>query len=759
MAKIHTLGFPRIGKHRELKRALEAYWNQKIDKPAFTQQIEALEAQRFESFSHLDLVQVGDFSLYDHVLDTSFLFSNVPQRALQSRDSLDNYFRVARGKASINDCCAASASQMTKWFDTNYHYIVPEFNQDTVFSLNSDALLGKVRHARSQGFEVKPVIIGPLTYLYLGEVSDNTPVLDLLDKLLNEYKLLLNQLAKLGVSWVQIDEPALVTELSPQWQFAYKYAYEVLKHAQVKLLLTTYFGDLGDNYKLVCELPVAGIHVDLTRAQIDASALADRLLPEQVLSLGVIDGRNVWVSDLSELIEKLQALAQKKGDLLWLAPSCSLLHTPVDINTETNLPAQVKPWLAFAQQKLEELHTLKVALGPNPGAASAALLANKKAIEYKKRSALRSRPEVQASINAIEPSWYVRDKSFTQRYAQQADLINLPQFPTTTIGSFPQTPEIRKLRQQYKARAITLNEYEKGLEQHIAQCIAQQEEIGLDVLVHGEAERNDMVEYFASYLNGMLTTDFAWVQSYGSRCVKPPIIYGDISRKTSMTVKWIRFAQGLTAKPVKGMLTGPVTILNWSFVRDDQPRALTAKQIALAVREEVLELEANGTQIIQIDEAALREGLPLKRAQWTEYLSWAIDAFKLSAGGVKNETQIHTHMCYSQFNDILPDIQRMDADVITIETARSQMKLLDAFNDFKYANSIGPGVYDIHSPNIPSVKDIESLMKRAMDQLPSERLWVNPDCGLKTRAWPEVKSALENLVEAALALRQNQVSV
>jgi len=759
MAKLHNLGFPRIGKHRELKRTLEAYWNADIDQKEFTNQIGQVREQHYTAFTLLDYAQVGDFSLYDHVLDTSFLFGNVPDRAKVDHtleNDVDAYFRIARGRSKQNDCCATHAGEMTKWFDTNYHYIVPEFSSDTCFELNCESLLTEIRRVRSKGFDVKPVIIGPLTYLYLGKSIDTGNKLELLEPLLKEYRLLLQTLAKQGVEWVQIDEPALVTELSDEWQFAYKYAFEYLRDSGVKLLLTTYFGDLAKNLKLAYSLPVAGVHIDAIRAPHEVEILAAKLNANQVLSVGIVDGRNIWRTDLNRALAFLKPIAETKGNNLWLAPACSLLHCPVDIMIEKNLPAEIQPWLAFAQQKLEELEILKKALTEEPSQnVYKALQKNQDIIAARKASTLSTDISVQQLLSQIQPSWLARVTPYKERIKAQQALLNLPSFPTTTIGSFPQTIEIRKTRREFINGDITEADYENALKAQIADCIKQQECLGLDVLVHGESERNDMVEYFAPFLNGVLTTQFGWVQSYGSRCVKPPVIYGDVSRARSMTINWTQYAQSLTQKPVKGMLTGPVTILNWSFVRDDQPRALTTKQIALAVREEVIELESIGTKIIQIDEAALREGLPLKKSDWQVYLNWAVDSFKLCSSSVASTTQIHTHMCYSQFNDILPDIQRMDADVITIETSRSNMKLLDAFTQFNYTNDIGPGVYDIHSPNIPTTQAIKALMLTASEKLPAKQLWINPDCGLKTRAWEDVIPALRNLVEAAKQLRAN----
>ena len=760
MAKTHNLGYPRIGKNRDLKRSLEAYWNNDIAEQTLNEQVQTLREQHYQTFTHLNFAQAGDFSLYDHVLDTSFLFGNAPARAKRENNNesyLDSYFRIARGRSSKRDCCPTHAGEMTKWFDTNYHYIVPEFSKTTTFKLYADTLLSEVKQLQARGLDVKPVVIGPLTYLYLGKSLDDTNKLDLLDSLLVAYKNLLHTLAENGVKWVQLDEPALVTELNADWLSAYQHAYDTLQNSGVKILLASYFGSLADNLKVVTKLPVDGVHIDATRAKHEVAILAKALNDSQVLSVGIIDGRNIWRTDFTEALTLLNPIAKLKQDKLWLAPSCSLLHCPVDLNAEQNIHPEILPWLAFAEQKLIELEILSKALHTSSqtdqDSVQAALAQNKRAIDQRKQSSLSTNKLVQLALTNIKNEWLHRSDDYATRIAQQQKSLKLPLYPTTTIGSFPQTSQIRKTRQAFIRKEITQQQYEDALKENIAYCIEQQEQVGLDVLVHGEAERNDMVEYFAGHLNGMLTTAYGWVQSYGSRCVKPPIIYGDVSRSNDITVAWTQYAQSLTQKPVKGMLTGPVTILNWSFVRDDQPRSLTTQQIALAVRGEVQALEAAGTGIIQIDEAALREGLPLKQSQWPEYLRWAVDAFKLCSSGVRRDTQIHTHMCYSQFNDILPDIQRMDADVITIETSRSNMKLLDAFNAFNYQNDIGPGVYDIHSPNVPEVESITNLITQAASKIPAQRLWINPDCGLKTRDWAEVRPALTNLVAAAKALR------
>jgi len=760
MSLLHNLGFPRIGARRELKFAQEAFWKGEQSEAELLATAADLRQQNWQRQAGLDWVPVGDFSLYDQVLDLSFTLGNLPARIQGLEGSeLDQFFRVARGR-SANDsgCNCVHAGEMTKWFDTNYHYIVPEFSAETRFSLNPTRLLTQLEEAREQGHNAKPVLIGPVTYLLLGKAKDETQPLSLLAQLLPVYAELLQQLADKGVEWVQIDEPALVTELSPEWQEAFRTAYTALSDGGVKLLLTTYFGQLRENLELACSLPVAGLHLDAVNARHEVAQVIARLNAEQVLSLGVINGRNIWRTDLSALLDWLEPLAEQLGDRLWVAPSCSLLHVPVDLASEEKLDAEIRSWLAFAQQKLDELRVVHSALNRGRGSVAAELAENLAALNSRRTSPRVHNPRVQKAVSAIDASLGERTSAYPQRAALQREKLNLPLYPTTTIGSFPQTQEIRKTRLALKKGELGAVEYETRMKQEIEFAVKQQEALDLDVLVHGEAERNDMVEYFGEQLDGYAFSQFGWVQSYGSRCVKPPILFGDISRPKAMTVHWIKYAQSLTDRPMKGMLTGPVTILNWSFVRDDQPRSLSCQQLALAIRDEVQDLEAAGIDIIQIDEAALREGLPLRRSQWAEYLAWAVESFRISANGVADTTQIHTHMCYSEFNDIIEAIARMDADVITIETSRSDMELLDVFDEFHYPNEIGPGVYDIHSPNIPSVEQMVNLMRLAARRIPAERLWVNPDCGLKTRQWSEVIPALQNMVEAAKVLRADQAA-
>jgi len=760
MAKIHNLGFPRIGAKRELKFALESYWKGESSREALEQVGAELRRRHWSSQADLDLVPVNDFSFYDHVLDMSFTLGNLPERIQGFHgDVLDNYFRVARGRSAAGadahaDCCGGvAAGEMTKWFDTNYHYIVPEFTAGTQFKLDASRLLAQLAEASAQGVKAKPVLVGPVTYLALGKAKDDSSKLALLERLLPVYAQLLETLAARGVEWVQIDEPILVTELDADWQHALSTAYHHLKTCKVKLLLTTYFGQLKENGYLAANLPVAGLHLDAINGHEDVQPLINVLPPHKVLSLGVINGRNIWKTDLAAVLNWIEPLAEQLGDRLWIAPSCSLLHVPVDLNSEQKLDAEITSWLAFALQKLDELRILGRALRDGRDSVKAELDANAAALAARRSSPRVNNPTVRETVGKTHAAHGQRNSPYAERAKKQAALLKLPAFPTTTIGSFPQTAEIRRARSEYKAGRLSDDAYKAAMRAEIERSVREQEALGLDVLVHGEPERNDMVEYFGEQLEGYAFSQFGWVQSYGSRCVKPPILFGDISRPHPMTVEWITYAQSLTSKPMKGMLTGPVTILNWSFVRDDQPRSVSCKQLAVAIRQEVIDLEISGVQVIQIDEAALREGLPLRRSQWKEYLDWAVECFRITANGVADRTQIHTHMCYSEFNDIIASIADMDADVITIETSRSDMELLDAFDNFNYPNEIGPGVYDIHSPNIPSQEHIVELMKKAAERIPAQRLWVNPDCGLKTRQWSEVIPALTNMVAAAKTLR------
>ncbi|TYC60402.1 5-methyltetrahydropteroyltriglutamate--homocysteine S-methyltransferase [Marinobacter sp. BW6] len=757
MVTTHNLGFPRVGARRELKFAQEAFWKGQITEDELQITGAGLRRRHWHSQQRLSRVPVGDFSFYDQVLDMSFTLGNLPERLNDTEGSeLDRYFRVARGRSGHESaCCGVQAGEMTKWFDTNYHYIVPEFHQNTRFQLKADRLIEQITEARAQGLAPKPVIIGPVTYLWLGKTKDEHDRLSLLESLLPVYSKLLDVLAAHGVDWVQVDEPALVTDLDADWRHAFSLAYHHLKTSAPKLLVTTYFGELRENLQLACELPVAGLHLDAISAPQEVARVVDWLPPHKQLSLGIINGRNIWRTDLEKTLDWLEPVHEKLGGRLWLAPSCSLLHVPVDLSSEEKLDPEIRNWMAFATQKLDELNTLATALNHGRAAVQKSLVESTVAINSQKTSERVHNASVQARLKDVRPALGQRQSPYPDRIAIQQQKLGLPRFPTTTIGSFPQTRDIRQTRLQFHKGELTEADYNARIREHVRHCITEQEALGLDVLVHGEAERNDMVEYFGEQLDGYAFSQFGWVQSYGSRCVKPPILFGDISRPKAMTVEWTRYAQSLTEKPLKGMLTGPVTILNWSFVRDDQSRQESCLQLALAIREEVLDLEASGVRIIQIDEAALREGLPLRQSDWKSYLDWAIDAFRIAANGVRDETQIHTHMCYSEFNDIIEAIARMDADVITIETSRSDMELLDAFRGFQYPNDIGPGVYDIHSPNIPDSEQIRSLMIKAAERIPVERLWVNPDCGLKTRQWEEVRPALRSMVAAARELRES----
>jgi 5-methyltetrahydropteroyltriglutamate--homocysteine methyltransferase len=765
MTTTHNLGFPRIGAHRELKFALEAYWKGQSSLPDLISLGAELRARHWQDQAALDMVPVGDFSFYDQILDMSCLLGNLPARAKpEVGEPLDAYFRVARGRSSpsaetLSGCgcgCGVTAGEMTKWFDTNYHYIVPEFMAGTTFRLDASRLLGQLAEARAFGATPKPVIIGPVTYLYVGKSKDASDRLELLPRLLPAYVELLEQLAKAGAEWVQIDEPVLVTELDDKWKEALRVAYRQLRGSKVKLLLTTYFGPLLENLPLAASLPVAGLHLDVAGGREDVDLALKLIGRDKVLSLGVVSGRNIWRTDLTATLDWLEPVSKRLGERLWIAPSCSLLHVPVDLSGETRLDSEVRPWLAYALQKLEEISILACALDRGRSSVSSELKANHDAILSRRRSPRVHNPAVKAALAKIDKEMGKRRSPFARRAVVQAARLGLPKFTTTTIGSFPQTDKIRQMRARFKSGSLDPVGYQAAMRSEIGRCVREQEALGLDVLVHGEPERNDMVEYFGEQLEGYAFSQAGWVQSYGSRCVKPPILFGDISRPKPMTVEWSTYAQSLTKKPMKGMLTGPVTILNWSFVRDDQPRSVSCLQLALAIRSEVLDLERAGIGIIQIDEAALREGLPLRKSAWKDYLDWAIAAFRISANGVKDETQLHTHMCYSEFNDIIAAIADMDADVITIETSRSDMELLEAFRHFRYPNEVGPGVYDIHSPNIPTVQHIVELMRKAAESIPSERLWVNPDCGLKTRQWSEVIPALVNMVAAAKELRSGK---
>ncbi|URQ60598.1 5-methyltetrahydropteroyltriglutamate--homocysteine S-methyltransferase [Pantoea alhagi] len=747
----HTLGFPRVGLRRELKKAQESYWAGNSSQQDLLEVGRELRARHWQQQKEagVDLVPVGDFAWYDHVLTTSLLLGNVPARHQNSDGSvdLDTLFRIGRGRAPTGE--PAAAAEMTKWFNTNYHYMVPEFSKGQQFRLSWTQLLDEVDEALALGHKVKPVLLGPVTYLWLGKVKgEQFDRLTLLKDILPVYQQVLAELAKRDIEWVQIDEPALVLELPQAWLEAFKPAYAALQ-GHSKLLLTTYFDSIGQNINTIRELPVQGLHVDLVHGKDDITSLNQQIPASWLLSLGVINGRNVWRADLSAWFERLQPLVSQRQQL-WLGSSCSLLHSPIDLNSETRLDDEVKSWFSFALQKCGELALLSQALNNNDAASLEAWSAP---IRARRSSARVHNAAVAQRLAAINAQDSERKSSYAERAKAQRQRFQLPAWPTTTIGSFPQTTEIRGLRLDFKQGRLDGNRYRTGIAEHIKQAIAEQERLGLDVLVHGEAERNDMVEYFGEHLDGFVFTQNGWVQSYGSRCVKPPVIIGDVSRPEPITVEWAKYAQSLTSKPVKGMLTGPVTILCWSFPREDVSRETIAKQIALALRDEVEDLEKAGIGIIQIDEPALREGLPLRKSDWAAYLTWAVDAFRLNAAVAQDDTQIHTHMCYCEFNDIMDSIAALDADVITIETSRSDMELLESFEEFEYPNEIGPGVYDIHSPNVPDVEWMEALLRKAAKRIPVERLWVNPDCGLKTRGWTETRLALANMVQAAQNLR------
>ena len=750
---IATLGFPRIGPRRELKTALESFWSGETGAIQLQESTAALRAANWARQHALgtDWLPSGDFSLYDHVLDTSLMLGAVPARygAADGTADLATYFAMARGAAGGCGHASVTAGEMTKWFDTNYHYIVPEIEPGCKLSLGRLKVLDDYREAKALGYQTRPVLLGPVTWLSLAKGHDDP--FALLDEVLGLYGVILGHLARAGAEWVQIDEPILVTDLSDVQRRALVRAYARLGRVGPKLMLTTYFGGLGDNLSFAAALPVAGLHVDLIRAPDQIEALAKVAPADLLLSLGVVDGRNVWRTDLDALLFRLEPVAATR-DLI-LAPSCSLLHVPVDLALETRLDDEVRQWLAFAVQKVEELALLKLALNGGRASVSGPLAAATRAVIARGTSARIHDQAVQARLAAVSPAMRERGASHAEREAAQAAVLGLPRYPTTTIGSFPQTADVRHARAEHNRGRLDDATYAAFLRDETARAIRWQEEVGLDMLVHGEFERNDMVQYFGERLSGFAFTINGWVQSYGSRCVRPPILYGDVARPEPMTVAWWRYAQGLTDRPVKGMLTGPVTILNWSFVRDDQPRAVSCRQIALAIRDEVRDLEAAGCKAIQIDEAALREGLPLRRSDWQTYLDWAVDCFRLTAAGVGPATQIHTHMCYSEFNEILPAIGAMDTDVISIETARSQMELLEGFARYRYPSMIGPGVYDIHSARVPDEAEMVRLIRLAETHLRPEQLWINPDCGLKTRRWDEVRPAIEAMVAAARTLR------
>jgi 5-methyltetrahydropteroyltriglutamate--homocysteine methyltransferase len=769
MTRTAVLGYPRIGAGRELKKALERYWSADIDEASLKSEAARIRAAHWatQAKAGIDIIPCGDFSLYDHVLDTAAMVGAVPARYRGAdvpggfgfgdgagQTGLAAYFAMARGIQSGG--ADLPALEMTKWFDTNYHYIVPEISAGQEFRLTFTQATDALAEAKAAGIAARPVLLGPVTFLSLAKSADGGPApLSLLDRILPVYGEILERLARAGAAWVQMDEPLLVTDLSGDARAAYTAAYDRLARTGVKIMLTTYFGELKENLDLALKLPVAGLHVDLVRGPAQGAELLKRKPRDLVLSLGLVDGRNVWRSDLEALVKTARPFVDAFGsDRVIVAPSCSLLHCPEDLAAETSLDQELLGWLAFSRQKLDELAIVARALNEGVSAVAPQLAESTRLRQSRRTSPRIHSPRVQERLASLTPAMSRRASAYAARRAAQETALKLPLFPTTTIGSFPQTQKVRAARAERRAGTITQAQYEKFLEEEIARTVRLQESIGLDVLVHGEFERNDMVEHFGEMLSGFAFTRNGWVQSYGSRCVKPPIIFGDVERPKPMTVRWSAYAQSLTKKPMKGMLTGPVTILAWSFVRDDQPRSATCRQIALAIRDEVKDLESSGIVMIQIDEPALREGLPLRRDDRAEYLAWAVESFRVASSGVKDTTQVHTHMCYSEFNDIVPSIAAMDADVISVESARSRMELLGAFRAFRYPNEIGPGVYDIHSPRVPSTDEMLALLEKALAVLTPAQLWVNPDCGLKTRQWKETEPALVAMVEAARKLRE-----
>ncbi len=754
MNTFHLSGYPRVGAKRELKFAVEAYW--KGAKSEAELQETAAEIRRLnwatQKAAGADLVPVGDFSFYDHVLDLLCTLGGIPSRfGFDAANlTLEQYFQLARGNAT------QMAMEMTKWFDTNYHFIVPEWSADTSFKVNAKNLTAQIKEAKAQGHDIKPTLVGPITLTYLGKKKEDFGCRIekiLLPKLLPAYAQLLRELAAEGVDWIQIDEPILATDVAQVWLDAFAPVYKELANTGVRIILGTYFAGVAEHVKLLGSLPVHGVHIDCVRAPEQLAVFAEQFPTNKVLSVGLIDGRNVWKANLTQVIDTLEPVKAKFQNNLWIAPSCSLLHSPQDLAVEEKLNGEIKSWMAFAAQKLVELGVVKRALEHGKDSVAAELKASDAAAADRATNKLIHNDAVKARLTNLPKGADQRKSPFAERIKAQQAWMNLPILPTTTIGSFPQTTEIRHARAAFKKGELSAADYDAAMKKEIAYCVEVQEKLNIDVPVHGEAERNDMVEYFGEQLQGYCFTQFGWVQSYGSRCVKPPIIFGDVSRPNPMTVYWSTYAQSLTKRPMKGMLTGPVTMFKWSFVRNDIPLSEVAKQIALALNDEVLDLEKAGIKVIQIDEPAIREAMPLKKSQWKEFLDWACESFRLSSTGAEDSTQIHTHMCYSEFNDILDAIASMDADVITIETSRSDMELLTAFGDFKYPNDIGPGVYDIHSPRVPTDAEVEHLLRKAMEVVPVERLWVNPDCGLKTRGWKETLEQLEVMMRVTEKLR------
>ncbi len=780
MALSNIAGFPRIGPNRELKFATEAYWrgDASLDELQATAKRIRTDNWRFMRDAGVDLIPSNDFSFYDHVLDVIALVGAVPDRYRHPGGDvgIDTYFAMARGRQE--EGIDVTAMEMTKWFDTNYHYIVPELGPDTRFSLSSTKPFDEHAEAMEElGIDTVPVILGPVSFLLLAKSADGAPAgfdrLDLIEGLLPVYGEVIERLAEQGATWVQLDEPCFVEDRTERELDALRLAYEELAKVRerTRICVKTYFDHVGDAYGVLRDLPVEGIGLDFHRGGADVDRQMVREGPKNVefvandaldgkwLFAGIVDGRNVWINELEHSLDLLGGLRDRCDELV-VSTSCSLLHTPLDLDAEPPsdvLDDELRSWMAFARQKVGEVVTLAKGLGEGRDAIAEALDANDRALDDRRESHRTRNPAVRDRVAALTDADARRSSPFETRREAQRARLGLPLFPTTTIGSYPQTAEIRQARKELREGTIDRAEYDRRMRAEIDRVIGFQEEIGLDVLVHGEPERNDMVQYFAEQMEGYVFTQNAWVQSYGSRYVRPPIIYGDVSRPRPMTTDWIAYAQSLTERPVKGMLTGPVTMLQWSFVRDDQPRSATCEQLALAIRDEVADLEAEEIKVIQVDEPAIREGLPLRRDRWDEYLDWAVHSFRVATSVVRDSTQIHTHMCYSDFGDIMEQIQGMDADVLLIEAARSRMELLHDWERTGYAQEIGPGVYDIHSPRVPSTEEMVELLEAAARVLDPEQIWVNPDCGLKTRAWPEVEAALRNMVQAAKQLREELV--
>ncbi len=757
-----TLGYPRIGPDRELKRATESYWAGDLTEDELRSVGRDLRARAWDlqAEAGVDHIPSNDFSLYDQVLDTVALLGAVPDRYRHSGETvdLDTYFAMARGAQT--DRLDVQAMEMTKWFDTNYHYIVPEFRPGQEFRLASEKPFREFREARERGHVTRPVLIGPVSFLLLGKATAEgfDPLEGHLDAVVDVYEEAAARLEELGADWIQLDEPCFVEDRSDAERDALRHAYARLSAAtDLRVMVQTYFGHVGDSWDALMELPVDGVGLDFVRGRDEhlRRLEADGVPEDRHLSVGLVDGRNVWISDLDASLDLLERVSRRVDpERLIVSPSCSLMHVPLDAGREGKLDEELRSWLAFARQKLDELTTLARGVREGRDAVEDALADNRRALEARRSSDRTRNPTVRRRTRDLDADDAGRDAPFAARRPRQGERLALPPLPTTVIGSFPQHDEVRERRRAHRAGELDREAYESFLEEEIRRCVRAQEEAGVDVVTHGEFERNDMVEYFAERFEGFAFTEHGWVQSYGSRYVKPPILFGDVRRPEPITVRWWEHASSCTDRPVKGMLTGPVTMLQWSFVRDDQPRSETTYQLALAVRDEVADLEEAGAPVIQVDEPALREGLPLRREAWDGYLEWAVNAFRLTTGGVGPETQIHTHMCYSEFNDIIEHIAAMDADVLLIENARSDAELLGVFRDFDYDRDIGPGVYDIHSPRVPPAEEMTEMIRASLTVLPAERLWVNPDCGLKTRAYDEVVPALENMVEAARTARE-----